>query len=652
MRVRDELRQRARVTGSQDDWQTFKTARNKCVKSVKSCKEQYFQDLYRKMETEKTSKGLFGLTKELCGNKNGNTPQTLQKIPVSYRNPHRYLLKALENWEKTEEREIFEFREISLAETISIIQSMSDSTVLGHDDIDTITIKVAARYLASPLRRIINFSLKKGKFIQKWKFAKIMPILKSKDLDPTDTSAYRPVSVLTSTSKVVERAAQVQLLKYFEESMQLNASAHAYRRNFSTTTTLMEIIDEIHQGTEEKKISSIMAINQSAAFDSVDHVLLLQKLELYNVGELARKWIKEYLELRTQYVMIGTGRSLMKRVKSGVPQGSVIGPLMFALFTNELSETVKEPTCQDDSHGDRSRLFGSQCSRCGILTTYADDSTFTVTSKDRQTNWIKLRRNLDEIECFLTDNRLCINVKKMALTECMIQQKKGKTPGIPPYLQVTDLEGRQKLVEDKIYTRILGANIQSNLGWLMHLEGGAKAVLPAARKQLGLLKHQGSLIPISSRLNLARSLILSKLTYMMPVWGGAKASHIRKAQVVMNAAARWATGLPRRTRVSTLMRRAGWLSVHEQIKMTTLTQTWKTIHLGIPLRVRQRMEVLDDLSIIVQEPRLLFSHDCLRWRSALEWNSLDESVRKVATVSAFKRQIKRLIIQQRPREPD
>ena len=503
---RDKLRQRARETQRQEDWKLYRMARNKCVKSVKTCKETHYQELYRQMETEKTTKGLYRLTRELCKNKSANTPQTFQqdgklvtkqkemadlqmtyftekileiqrKIPVSFRNPHRLLQKALEKWEKSNEREVFEFREISLSETISLIQSMSDSSALGHDDIDPIAIKSAARYLAIPLRRIVNFSLKKGKFIQKWKFAKITPILKSSDLDSTCTSAYRPVSVLTSTSKVVERAAQCQLLKYLEDSKQLNASSHAYRKNYSTTTTLMEIVDEIHQGTEDRKMTSLMAIDQSAAFDLVDHELLLQKLELYNVGIVARDWFREYLSWRTQYVTIGTSRSEMKYVKSGVPQGSVIGPLMFALFTNELSEATKEPNCQDESHEDVSRLFGSQCSTCGILTTYADDSTFTVTSNSRQSNCVKLRRNLDEINCFLTDNKLSINVKKTALTECMIQQKKGKTPGVPPSLLVTDQDGNQKLVEDKIYTRILGANVQSNLGWKMHLEGGNKAIL-------------------------------------------------------------------------------------------------------------------------------------------------------------------------------
>ena len=182
---------------------------------------------------------------------------------------------------------------------------MAESTALGHDYIDAAAVKTAAQYCANPLRRLINLSLTSSNFIQKWKFAKVTPRLKSKGICTTDTSAYRPVAVLTTTSKLVERATQIQLLDFMESSGQLNPSMHVYRRDHSTTTMPLEIIDEIHMGADEKKFASLMAIDQSATFDSVDHQLLIQKLELYNVGPGARTWVRSYLQYRTQYVVIG-----------------------------------------------------------------------------------------------------------------------------------------------------------------------------------------------------------------------------------------------------------------------------------------------------------------------------------------------------------
>ena len=172
----------------------------------------------------------------------------------------------------------------------------------------------------------------------------------------------------------------------------------------------------------------------------------------------------------------------MKPVHRGVPQGSVAGPLFYAIFTNEMSEIVKNRACQDPVHLDRSTLFGSQCQKCGIMSLYADDSTFLVGSRNRNQNQTTLSRNLDEIKCFLYDNQLLINVEKTSLTEFMIYQKKAKTPGPPPSLIVQKVTGVDKTIEDSNYTRVLGANLQANLTWQAHLETGNKALLPAVRK--------------------------------------------------------------------------------------------------------------------------------------------------------------------------
>ena len=147
-----------------------------------------------------------------------------------------------------------------------------------------------ASEISQQIKHLINTSLLSNKFANKWKFSKVTPRLKSKDLDRHNVSSYRPVAVLSTVSKLVERAAQQQLLKFMEDTNQMNESNHAYRRNMSTTTTLAEILDEIYQGVEDKKISSLMAVDQSAAFDCIYHPILLNKLDKYNIGQDAKEW--------------------------------------------------------------------------------------------------------------------------------------------------------------------------------------------------------------------------------------------------------------------------------------------------------------------------------------------------------------------------
>ena len=216
---------------------------------------------------------------------------------------------------------------------------------------------------------------------------------------------------------------------------------------------------------------------------------------------------------RTQYVKIGTAKSNMSLVSTGVPQGSIIGPLLYAILTNDMTETVKDRNCQMPEHHETERLFGKQCSRCGILSIYADDATFTVSSNTRVRNQILLKRNLDEIGLYLNDNLLSINMSKTQLTECMVQQKRTKLKGTPPTLEVEipEIPGTFKTIKDANSTRILGANLQANLHWMSHMETGKKSLLPAVRRQMGLLQHIGGKIPMTSRQNLAKGLIQSRL---------------------------------------------------------------------------------------------------------------------------------------------
>ena len=205
-----------------------------------------------------------------------------------------------------------------------------------------------------------------------------------------------------------------------------------YRSQLSTTTTLLEICDKIFQGAEDRKIMSVMVLDFTAASDCVSHPLLMKKLKIYKVGLVARVWIQDFLTRRTQYVMIGKARSMMEPVYRGVPQGSVIGPLIFAIFTNELTEAVKVPSCNNALHTDRETLFGPQCVECGTLTVYADDSTYITGNRSRIRNQTAIRRALEELSCFIEDNQLAINLAKTGISEYMLKQKRAKNPGTPP----------------------------------------------------------------------------------------------------------------------------------------------------------------------------------------------------------------------------
>ena len=154
------------------------------------------------------------------------------------------------------------------------------------------------------------------------------------------------------------------------------------------------------------------------------------------------------------------------------------------------------------------------------LILYADDATFRISNKFRRNNQRTLDQKILKIRKYLNENNLFINMDKTVIMECMIKQKRGRMTGEPPELKVINRQGHTEIIKDTQFCKILGASIQNNLTWHGHLELAKKAILPRIRQNLGLMRKLGKLIPYSCRNTLARGMILSKLTYLISVWGG------------------------------------------------------------------------------------------------------------------------------------
>ena len=257
-------------------------------------------------------------------------------------------------------------------------------------------------------------------------------------------------------------------MKYLEKTGQFNANHHAYRERLGTATALIQIVDTLGEAIDNNEIGATMGIDKSAAFDCVDHALLLQKLKFYNLSQECIQWIESYLRGRTNYVVIGSKISDMYTIDYGVPQGSVLSPLLYLLYINDFPGVVEDNFCENRSHNVTETLFGDNCTDCGSLTLYADDGLYVTSSKSRNRNQDNIEDRFHRIKDYLNAHGLQINQGKTTLTEVMSSQKRAKINGIPPDLTATEMvKGKiqDKHIMDSQNFRILGINIKNNLSW-------------------------------------------------------------------------------------------------------------------------------------------------------------------------------------------
>ena len=167
-----------------------------------------------------------------------------------------------------------------------------------------------------------------------------------------------------------------------------------------------------------------------------------------------------------------------------MPQGSILGLLLFLVYVNDMLEAIRDRNFPNKSHENNNRLFGENCDQCGQIILYADDAIYQVANKHRVQNQMRVNKNLARLEMFMTDNDLAMNNSKTALKECMIKQKKGRMSGNPPHLVVKTDKGETNIIEDSKHFRVLGANLQENMGWRDHLERDNKAVFSINQKTI------------------------------------------------------------------------------------------------------------------------------------------------------------------------
>ena len=333
-----------------------------------------------------------------------------------------------------------------------LIKRIRPDVATGYDEISARLLKAAAPCILTHMKDMINLSYETMQFPDALKKANVKALHKKGEYN--NPAQYRPISILTTISKVFERSATEQIMDFYIVNNKLSTKQHAYRKYHSTTTCIFELTETALKYIDDGYLVAIASLDLSKAFDSLSHDLILQKLLNMGLDGTAVKWIKSYLSNRKQVVKFGKIESDEEIVESGVPQGSIIGPLLFITCTDDIEDEMKDYN----------------------IFSYADDMQILVKGKTTLELENKLEAAIKMANSYYNRNSLLNNATKTEIMLLGTKQKLSKTRALK--VKVTE-DGKEKYLYGEEHLKILGIYIDQSLQWnkqtgILHKEEGNK----------------------------------------------------------------------------------------------------------------------------------------------------------------------------------
>ena len=678
MAERDNAKKIASETNCEEHWILYRRLRNTVNRVLRKEKHNWQKDKLKKFEEDSDCKQIWRSVKSCLNWTTSGTPSQLFYEGKLETQPsqlaecmNKYFIQKVqnlkENLAQTNHDPLSKLRRLMYDRKCKfnlkpvhpdlidkMIRKLKNSGSVGLDYIDTKIIKLARAELVPAITHIINLSINTSTFPAQFKKAKVVPLHKSGD--ELNAKNYRPVAMLPVLSKLAERAIFVQVLEYFEHHGLLHPNHHGFRPHHSTTSALLQMYDTWIEAMDRGEATGVIFLDLSAAFDMVPHSLLIEKLKLYGFDEDSSAWIYSYLSGRMQTVCIdGTCSSLLP-LEYGVPQGSILGPLLYVIFTNDLPEVVHDH--HDLIHGvphDNEHLaiqqhsYSMLCPDCGGICCYADDSSYSYSSKSAYQISETITAQFRKISDCMARNKLKLNGDKTHLL-CLMTDEARRAK---PTFQI-ELNTGEEVIEASKSEKLLGGIIGQNLKFAEHIQNDEKSLLKTVSKRLAALKKLSYLTSFKSRKMIANGLIMSKLVYLITLWAGTEKYLIKSLQIIQNKAARIVTRQGRRTPVQSILGQCGWLSIaqlgvfHSLVEIFKIMVTKSPHYLYLKLTpgsVRELRSTADLKIRLGGESQAVseLARNSFKYRATRQWNMLPLEIRQAENLNIFKLKLKKWV---------
>ena len=520
--------------------------------------------------------------------------------------------------------------EITCEHIISAIKEMKPNSKAPRSSIPAKIWKECKLSLCTPLKLLWEKSFISGKIPQEYKKQIIVPIFKKGNKSKPEN--WRPVSLTPHPIKIMERVLRKVMTRHLESNNLINSTQHGFRQNHSCATQLLSYIDYIFSNCikEGDEVDSIY-LDYSKAFDKVDHGLLIAKLEHYGLSSKYVRWIKDFLTDRTQTVLVNDCYSYSSPVISGVPQGSVLGPLLFVIYTNDLINVIANRN---------SRIF-----------TFADD-TKLVSKISSIKDKTSLQQDLNFITKWSSTNNMVLNNKKFELISFKLNpenKNQASLKELPFHNQTKIYEASDNVtISPSLYVRDLGVFIDKDLDWTVHYN----TISRKAKQMCGWILNTFYTRDSTTMLTLFKSLVRSRLEFCCEVWCPHLIKHINCIEQVQ----RFFTG-----RISGLRDLNYWerlnnlklMSLQRRREKLMIVHVWKiknnffpnSINLSFKLhkRTNAMKAVIKPLSKI--KGRLLTAYDAsFIIKAGRLWNILPGKITQLTSMSSFKVELNNFLL--------
>ena len=638
-------------SGNPDDHKIYKSFRNKLSKKKYRAKRAFYHDLLEDAKNSGDRSATWDVINKAFGRKKKNRicPEKVvigvspnqresecqKDIANSINNHFSSVAKKLaKKLKKTslkplyfmakENNSFMHLRSIEEAEILEEIWKICTKKAMGYDGIPPKIIKWAATLFAPILKVIFNKCIELGYYPSAMKIAKVSPI--HKDGDKNDLNNYRPISVLTQFNQLFERLLSKRYLDFFEKFNLITKKQFGFLKKHCTEHAILDLKEYILGKLEKREVTAVLFLDLQKAFDTVDHKILLKKLYHYGVRGNAYRLLSSYLSDRKQFTKIGDFLSDFAYMLWGVPQGSVLGPLLFLIFINDLPNS------------------------CALFSwLFADDTALALSSPNYHDLEVKFNSEVNNLHDWLLANGLSVHYTDK--TKYMLVQG--------PRLDITRVGVKENFklfmgdheIEKTDKYKYLGIIFDHKLNWKLQIN----KLVSKLSSVCGIISKVRHYLDRKSLMLIYNSLFDSRLRYGLLGWGTASGHDIHKLKVLQNRVVRFITFSPFRTKVAALYSELKILPLKEMMRHQRAIFMHCLHYKSLPFMLScycqqseqsQNTRGQANMNYIIPVVKTVRGQTSIKYTGPKAWGEVPKALKDVAFRKPFSKGLKKHILEE------